>query len=132
MKQGTHIVAIGQVATRPKAKTFGENTVVTFTLAVNEKGGVSWLDITAWNNIGGMCLERFNIGDLVKLEGRLKARIYTTKKGERRKGMEIIISDAHKVERVKKNDSQITGLIKNESIINMTQEEFYKYYSEET
>ena len=54
---------------------------------------VSYFNLTVWGEYGQNCAASFSKGDRVLVQGRLQARQYETKEGEKRTAYDIIVDE---------------------------------------
>jgi single-strand DNA-binding protein len=93
-----HLTVAGNLTRDPEIRYINDGTAVcSCAIAVNrkfkEREEVLFLDVVVWSKSG----ENFNLycrkGDPVLLHGRLAVRPYETKDGEKRKAVEIVVTE---------------------------------------
>jgi len=84
---------VGNVGSDPERRTVGEHTVVSFSVAVNEKRGekelVTWFRVAAWNKLGDVCEKYVVKGMSVLVVGKIRANAYTDKSGNPAASLEL-------------------------------------------
>lgn len=90
------ITIIGNLTHSPETKTVGDNTVCSFTVAVDRrfknKDGEKVTDffrINAWRQLGEVCDKYLEKGKKVAVVGELQARAYEGKDGSARVSLDI-------------------------------------------
>jgi single-strand DNA-binding protein len=109
------IVLMGRLTREPELRTTQSGTsVVSFSLAVDrdfqrpgEEKQVDFINITAWDKRADFVNRYFRKGQLVAVEGRLQARNYEDRDGNKRTAYEVIADGCHFAER--KQDSPQGG-----------------------
>lgn len=91
------VVLIGRLTRDPEMKYTPQGTAVaTFSLAVNRKFNkeeTDFIDVVAWKQAAEFVANYGTKGRLVAVEGRLQARTYETKEGQKRKVVEVVADD---------------------------------------
>lgn len=100
------VVLMGRLTRDPELRTTTSGTpVASFTLAVDrafsrgEERQVDFIDIVAWRNSGEFASKYFRKGQLVAVEGRLQARKWEDKDGNKRTNYEVVADGLHFAER---------------------------------
>ena len=78
---------MGNLTASPQVKDVGENTVCTFSIAINsisKKEDVFFVDIECWNKVAQNCGKYLDKGSRVLVEGKLKLNSWTGKDGQKR------------------------------------------------
>lgn len=91
----------GRFTSDPELKTTTSGvSVTTFTLAVDrkyqpqgEERKVDFIDFVAWRNTAELICKYFSKGSLIAVEGEIQTRLYEDKNGNKRKAVEIIVSN---------------------------------------
>ena len=105
---------IGNIGVDPeqRGKTKDGNPVICFAIAQSMNGidpqtgekiqkDPQWFRVSCFSNLATRAQLNLKKGDLVLVTGELKAKSYTTEKGEKRSGFEVIASDILKVQRLR-------------------------------
>lgn len=90
------ITITGRVENDPIRKETNDSVVTTFRLAsgrTGSRGGRLWIDIDAWGQLGGTAARTATKGRTVVVNGRLQARSYENREGERVTVWSIVASD---------------------------------------
>ncbi|NMC27615.1 MAG: single-stranded DNA-binding protein [Syntrophomonadaceae bacterium] len=91
------VILIGRLTRDPELRYTPNGTAVaTFSLAVNRrfnKEQTDYIDIVAWRQTAEFCANYGSKGRLLAVEGRLQARTYETKEGQKRKVVEVVADD---------------------------------------
>lgn len=118
-----HIIITGNLGNDPKlAFTQDQKPIASFSIAVGQRiktngewvdGKPIWFQAKFFGSPAEKAMDRYHKGDTVTLSGRIEETHYTTKEGEERTSLDIIVFDSHKVERIVKgfNDTPaaVTG-----------------------
>lgn len=97
--RGVKVSVFGRVGKDPEKRFTESGTpVVSFSLANNAKVSSGqetiWLDCEVWGSLSEIVEQYVQKGDLVYLEGRLKApRIWTDKQGENRASLGLVVRE---------------------------------------
>lgn len=108
-------ILMGRLVADPELRrTPNGNSVTSFTLAVNrsynrngEQPQTDFLDIVAWGKTAEFVSRYFVKGQLVAVAGRIQARTWEDKQGQKRKSVEIVAEEVHFAE--PKRDGQSRG-----------------------
>ena len=93
------LTLVGNVVRDPEIRYVddGQKSVTKFSLAINRKAKagdeVMFIDAVAWDRLSDICNDYLKKGMLVLVEGRLVIREYTNKDGEKRKAIEVVVSE---------------------------------------
>lgn len=109
------VIMMGRLTADPELRRTQQNTAVTsFTLAVDrsyakpgEQKQTDFIDCVAWAGTAEFVSKWFKKGQLVAVVGRLQARIWEDKNGQKRKTTEVNADEAYFAESKKgeqKND----------------------------
>ena len=97
-----HVCVMGRIGTDIDLRRTGNNVAVaSFALAVDrdfKSGGekeTDWFDIVAWRNTAEFIQKYFAKGKQIVISGRLQARSWTDKEGNKRKTVEIVADNAY-------------------------------------
>lgn len=77
------ITIVGHVGKDPLTKSFGDNKVVKFSVAIKEYSSnteeekTMWIDVDAWNGLGDRVLKTITKGREVVVNGRLAMSTYS-------------------------------------------------------
>ena len=96
------VVLMGRLVADPELKTTNTGvSVTTFRIAVDRsyvKAGaereVDFFDIVAWRGTAEFVCRNFAKGSLIAVDGQLQSRQYTTKDGQNRTVIEVVIENA--------------------------------------
>jgi single-strand DNA-binding protein len=107
---------VGNVGAAPvaRATTSDGKPIVGFAIAQSVLGqdpgtgkliqkGTQWFQVSAFGRLAERVLGGLKKGDLVCVNGELRASTYTTKDGEKRSSVEIVAADVIKAERITRN-----------------------------
>lgn len=94
-------VVMGRLVAEPELRhTPSDVAVTSFTLAVDRayvKAGTErqadFIDFVAWRNTAEFICKHFRKGQMMAVKGSLQTRTYTDKDGNKRKAVEIMVSD---------------------------------------
>tara|TARA_Y100001937_G_scaffold128734_1_gene207400 strand:+ start:352 stop:717 length:366 start_codon:yes stop_codon:yes gene_type:complete len=78
---------MGNLTAAPQSKEVGENTVCTFSVAINsisKKDEVFFVDVECWNKVAQNCQKYLDKGSRALIEGKLKLNSWTSKEGQKR------------------------------------------------
>jgi single-strand DNA-binding protein len=78
---------MGNLTAAPQSKEVGENTVCTFSVAINsisKKEEVFFVDVECWNKVAQNCQKYLDKGSKALIEGKLKLNSWTSKDGQKR------------------------------------------------
>jgi len=78
---------MGNLTATPQSKSVGENTVCTFSVAINsisKKDEVFFVDVECWNKVAENCQKYLDKGSRALVEGKLKLNTWTSKEGQKR------------------------------------------------
>ena len=94
------LVIIGRLTRKPEQRTtMSGKSLTRFTIAVD--GGtraapeVSFFDCSAWGERGEFIERHFDKGDPIIILGKLRQATWTTKNGEERRAVEIVVNNAN-------------------------------------
>ena len=90
------ITITGRVENDPIRKETNDSVVTTFRLASGRsgnRGGRLWIDIDAWGQLGGTAARSATKGRTVVVNGRLQARSYENRDGDKITVWSIVASD---------------------------------------
>ena len=96
------VMLIGRPGAEPEIKTFNNNKVARFRIAVNESrknangewvDNTQWFPIVAWGSLAERVEKHVTKGTLLAIEGSLRNNEWTDDKGQRHSSTEIWISD---------------------------------------
>jgi len=98
MASHNHISLIGRLTADPELRhTASGHTVTNFTLAVDRKFSkndeTDFLPVQTWGRLAEICAEFLHKGKLVHVAGRLQARTYEDKEGQRRKAYDVVAEE---------------------------------------
>ena len=80
-------ICMGNLTAAPQSKSVGENTVCTFSVAINsisKKDEVFFVDVECWNKVAQNCQKYLDKGSRALVEGKLKLNTWTSKEGQKR------------------------------------------------
>ena len=80
-------ICMGNLTASPQSKEVGENTVCTFSVAINsisKKDEVFFVDVECWNKVAQNCQKYLDKGSRALIEGKLKLNSWTSKEGQKR------------------------------------------------
>lgn len=80
-------IAIGNLTVDPSTKQIKDNSLTTFSLAVNNpvnKNDVCFIDVETWNRTADNCAKFLKKGSRIFLEGRLKYSCWEAKDGSKK------------------------------------------------
>ena len=80
-------ICMGNLTATPQSKEVGENTVCTFSVAINsisKKEEVFFVDVECWNKVAQNCQKYLDKGSRALIEGKLKLNSWTSKEGQKR------------------------------------------------
>ena len=105
-------ILMGRLVADPELRrTPNNNSVTSFTLAVNrsftrqgEQPQTDFIDIVAWGKTAEFVSRYFVKGQQVAVAGRIQARMWEDKQGNKRKSVEVVAEEVHFAE--PKRDSQ--------------------------
>jgi len=112
-----NIVALnGRLVTNPELKqTTSGVSVTSFRVACDRsycKAGqerqTDWIDCVAWRNTADFICKFFGKGELIAIQGELQTRSYTDRDGNKRKAVEVVVSQANFAESKKGTDNKNT------------------------
>ena len=83
-------------------KTTNGNTVANFTLAVDNRGETSFLNIVAWNASAEFTQKYIKKGHLIGVDGRLSQRSYENNEGKKIVIIQIIADNVESFEKKEK------------------------------
>lgn len=97
------VALMGRLAADPELKeTQSGTSVVSFRVACDRsycKAGqerqTDWINCVAWRSTAEFICKYFRKGQLVALQGSLQTRSYTDKDGNKRKAVEVVVSQAN-------------------------------------
>ena len=78
---------MGNLTATPQSKDVGENTVCTFSIAINsisKKEDVFFVDVECWNKVAQNCQKYLDKGSRALIEGKMKLNSWTSKEGQKR------------------------------------------------
>lgn len=78
---------MGNLTAAPQSKSVGDNTVCTFSVAINsisKKEEVFFVDVECWNKVAENCQKYLDKGSRALVEGKLKLNTWTSKEGQKR------------------------------------------------
>ncbi len=95
------VVLMGRLVADPELKTTQSNKSVTsFVLAVDrgyvksgEERQTDFIDVVAWNQTAEFITRYFKKGSMIALQGSLQTRTYQDKSGNKRKTVEVKVSN---------------------------------------
>lgn len=98
-----NVTLMGRFVKDPELKSTGGGVSVTaFTLAVNrayvkkgEERQADFIDCVAWRGTAEFICRNFNKGQMVALSGEIQTRSYETREGDKRKAVEVVVSDVY-------------------------------------
>ena len=93
---------MGRLTADPELRTTPNGVSVTpFAIAVDRKYAPSgqerqtdFIDCVAWRQTADFITRYFHKGDMIAVEGEIQTRIYEDKNGNKRKAVEIVVSNA--------------------------------------
>lgn len=94
-------VIIGRLVSAPELKqTSTGKSVTSFTVACDrsyvkqgEERQTDWIDCVAWNGTADFITRNFGKGSMIAVQGSIQTRSYEDKNGNRRKAVEIVVSE---------------------------------------
>lgn len=97
-----NVVLMGRIVHTPDLKTTGSGVeVLSFTLAVeraykskDEERVTDFIDCTAWRTTAAFISKYFQKGSMIAVTGEIQTRNYEDKNGNKRKAVEVIVSQA--------------------------------------
>ena len=104
------VMLIGRPGAEPEVKTFNQNRVARFRLAVNEgrkNANGEWVDSTqwfpavAWGKVADRVEKSVKKGALIAIDGSLRNNEWTDNKGQRHIVTEVWINDLFPIEKNK-------------------------------
>lgn len=106
-------IIMGRMVQNPELKYTPSNVpVVSFTIAVNrdfkDQDGnypTDFLDCVAWRNTAEFVSRYFKKGSLCALEGTIQTRMWEDKNGNKRKTVEIVVSNIYFAESKKQSEN---------------------------
>lgn len=97
-----HITIQGRIGTDIELRRTGSGVAVaSFTVAVDrdfKSGGekeTDWFDVVAWRNTAEFLNTHFAKGRMIVISGRLQARSWNDKEGNKRKSVEIVADNVY-------------------------------------
>lgn len=98
-----NVTLMGRFVKDPELKSTGGGVSVTaFTLAVNrayvkkgEERQADFIDCVAWRGTAEFICRNFKKGQMVALSGEIQTRSYETRDGDKRKAVEVVVSDVY-------------------------------------
>lgn len=94
-----HSVIMGRLTADPELRRTGTGKAVcSFTVAVDKPGkdnGASFIPCVAWEKTAEFIEKYFTKGSLIAVESRVESRDYTTKEGQKRTVVELVVSQVH-------------------------------------
>lgn len=97
------VVIMGRLGKDPELRRTQSGTpVVSFRLAVdrdfksqNGEKGTDWIDVVAWRNTAEFVSKYITKGRMAIVEGRLQARDWTDKDGNKRQSVEVVADNVY-------------------------------------
>ena len=97
------IILMGRLTRDPELRRTGSGTAVTsFSLAVdrdfksqNGEKETDFIDVVAWRNTGEFAAKYLAKGRMAAVEGRIQARDWQDKDGNRRKAVEVVADNVY-------------------------------------
>lgn len=90
------ITVIGRLGEDPQQRTAGNSTVTTFSVAEtqyhNGEESTIWYRANVWGKLGENCSKYLHKGDRVTMVGSLSQREFTTRNGEARTSLEVVVN----------------------------------------
>ena len=90
------ITVIGRLGEDPQQRTAGNSTVTTFSVAEsqyhNGEETTIWYRANVWGKLGENCAKYLHKGDRVTLVGVLSQREFTTRNGEARTSLDVVVN----------------------------------------
>lgn len=84
---------IGNLTATPETKTTkNNNSVCTFTVAVNDGDATDYFRVNAWNKLGENCQRYLDKGRKVYVSGKLKERTYESK-GKTHMSLDVLAAE---------------------------------------
>ncbi|MCK9576705.1 MAG: single-stranded DNA-binding protein, partial [Clostridia bacterium] len=107
------VALMGRLVANPELKqTQSGIAVMSFTIACDrsyckagEERQAVFIDCTAWRGTAEFICKYFGKGQLIAVQGELQTRSYTDRDGNKRKVMEVIVSQAHFAESKKESNN---------------------------
>lgn len=92
-----HVALQGRLTRDPELRNTGSGIPVTsFSLAVNgKKDDTAFIDCVAWRGTAEAICQYFGKGRMMVVEGSLQSREWNDKDGNRRKSIEVNVSQFH-------------------------------------
>lgn len=113
-----HSTIMGRLVADPELRrTQSGKSVVSFTIACDKPGkdnGADFIPCVAWDKTADFINQYFTKGNPIAIEGRLSSRQYETNEGQKRKVLEVVVSQAHFCGKKEATDDGYTGFVKNE------------------
>lgn len=96
-----NVTILGRLTATPELKTTQSgNSVTSFTVAVDRKytptgqeRQTDFIECVAWRNTAEFIAKYFSKGDMLAVEGKLQTRLYEDKHGNKRKAVEVVVSN---------------------------------------
>ena len=96
-----NVTILGRLTATPELKTTQSgNSVTSFTVAVDRKytptgqeRQTDFIECVAWRNTAEFIAKYFSKGDMLAVEGELQTRLYEDKHGNKRKAVEVVVSN---------------------------------------
>lgn len=91
-----HVALQGRLVRDPELRQTGNGVSITsFTLAVNDRDDTYYIDCTAWRGTAETICKYLGKGRQIVVEGALKTRAWEDKDGNKRKAVEVNVSQFH-------------------------------------
>ena len=91
------VILHGRLGRDPELRhTQSGAAVASVAIAVDRNGkdaGVDWIDLVAWEKTAELLEKYFRKGDEILVSGRLQARTYQDKDGNKRKAVEVVVNN---------------------------------------
>ncbi len=95
------VALMGRLTADPELRTTNNGTsVISFAVAVDRKYTPSgqerqtdFIDCVAWRSTADFITRYFHKGDLIAIEGEIQTRNYEDKNGNKRKAVEVVVSN---------------------------------------
>lgn len=108
-----HITIMGRLTRDPELRrTQGGHAVASFAIAVDRdfsgkdsEKETDFFDCVAWRGTGEFVSKYFSKGRMIAISGRLQARSYTDKDGNKRKTVEIVADNVYFADGKKDSDN---------------------------
>lgn len=98
MSSVNKVILLGRLGADPESRDVGANTVCSFSLATNWKGGdgekkerTEWHRCQAWGRTGEVIQQYCRKGGQVCVEGRLQTRSWEDRDGNKRYTTEVVV-----------------------------------------